>query len=205
MSNATYIPAWDKYLLWQDGAPVLATAAELEACCCCERCAEGSNWYCIGPEDGTCWQTVICLTAEEAAAYPLGGMKIIHGPYECKEDAVAANDSCGCPSTCPDCPATITATVVGCSCAFMNRTYTLTKLATGCAWNGSYQDGQDDINFSIRCSYTGNPKMSGWNINITYHDHVECTFTVSGLLYFSCFPSGTFLNSRPSGGTVTIS
>jgi len=60
MSTAKYIPLLDKYLVWQDGAPKLATAAQLRACCCpggypgcaCETyCIAG---YVDGDIDGSC-------------------------------------------------------------------------------------------------------------------------------------------------------
>lgn len=74
MSNAVYIPAWGKYLLWQNGLPVLATRQQLEECCC----EEGQGPCC---RLRAVWDLIFCTPCPESGqtTYCPGG--VANAPY----------------------------------------------------------------------------------------------------------------------------
>jgi len=90
VSTAKYIPALDKYLVWQSGAPKLATREELLACCCGCECPCAS-WP---PESWPCGGLNQTYAVTNGYASPVDAAAIIlhqdmYGNPDCSGDVMA--------------------------------------------------------------------------------------------------------------------
>lgn len=102
MNKSSYIPAWDKFLVWQGGKPVLATRQELEDCCCATDCHH-YTLLCVTYSIAGVWARVSIFPGEGTPCI-LGGLSctgavvslaFVDGGWVLTIDGVSSNANAG--------------------------------------------------------------------------------------------------------------